>query len=86
VFDKEFDEEINLNIDRYQFSARNIKFGISEKNNGNIYLLNNDGKIYKGFPLKGNSRFSIGFLKSSASRFNLIVGGSENYIYNYQVD
>ncbi|WP_430814228.1 DUF3352 domain-containing protein [Carboxylicivirga sp. RSCT41] len=86
VFDKDFDEEINLNIDRYQFSSHNIKFGISEKDNGNIYLLNNDGKMYKGFPLKGNSRFSIGFLKSSASRFNLIVGGSENYIYNYQVD
>ena len=86
VFDKEFDEEVNLNIDRYQFSAQNIKFGVSEKDKGKIYLLNKDGKMYKGFPLKGNSRFSIGFLKSSASRFNLIVGGSENYIYNYQVD
>lgn len=86
LFDKEFDNEINLDIDRYQFSAQNIKFGISEKDAGSIYLLNSDGRTYKGFPLKGNSRFSIGFLKSSASRFNLIVGGTENYIYNYQVD
>ncbi|MCT4643437.1 MAG: DUF3352 domain-containing protein [Carboxylicivirga sp.] len=86
IFDKDFDNEINLNIDRYQFSSQNIKFGISEKENGNIHLLNSDGKTYKGFPLKGNSRFSIGFLKSSASRFNLIVGGADNYIYNYQVD
>ncbi|MBK3516234.1 DUF3352 domain-containing protein [Carboxylicivirga marina] len=86
VFDKEFDDEINLDVDLYQFSAQNTKFGVSEKNGGDIFLLNKDGKVYKGFPLKGNSRFSIGFLKSSASRFNLIVGGSENYIYNYQVE
>jgi hypothetical protein len=86
LFEKEFDKEINQNVDLYRFSAQNIKFGISEKTGGNIYLLNADGKTYKGFPLKGISRFSIGFLKSSASRFNLIVGGAENYIYNYQVD
>ncbi len=86
VFEKEFDNEINLGVDLYRFSAQNMKFGVSEKAGGSIYLLNADGKNYKGFPLKGNSRFSIGFLKSSASRFNLLVGGAENYIYNYQVD
>ncbi|MBS2213068.1 DUF3352 domain-containing protein [Carboxylicivirga mesophila] len=86
VLKKEFDNEINLNVDLYRFSAQNIKLGVSEKVNGHIHLLNADGRTYKGFPLKGNSRFSIGFLKSSASRFNLIVGGADNYIYNYQVD
>jgi len=86
LFEKDFDEEINLDVDQYQFSANNIKFGVCEKDNGQIHLLNKDGMAYKGFPLRGNSRFSIGFLKSSASRFNLIVGGDENYIYNYQVD
>ncbi len=86
LFDKEFDKEINLKVDRYQFSSNNIKFGINEPKSGNIYLLNSNGKTYKGFPLKGYSRFSIGFLKSGSTRFNLIVGGSENYIYNYQVD
>ncbi len=86
IFKETFEKEINLSVDLYRFSAQNIKFGVSEKNEGHIHLLNADGKSYKGFPLRGNSRFSIGFLKSSASRFNLIVGGSENYIYNYQVD
>ncbi|TRX71217.1 DUF3352 domain-containing protein [Carboxylicivirga sp. M1479] len=86
LFDESFDQSINLTVDRYQFSSKDIKFGISEKTGGRIHLLNKNGDLYKGFPLKGHSRFSIGFLKSSASRFNLIVGGSENYIYNYQVD
>ncbi|WP_439181967.1 DUF3352 domain-containing protein [Carboxylicivirga taeanensis] len=86
VFEREFENEINLSVDLYRFSAQNMKFGVTEKSNGHIYLLNENGKTYKGFPLKGKSRFSIGFLKSSASRFNLIVGGAQNYIYNYQVD
>ncbi len=86
VFEREFDNEINLKIDHYQFSSQNIKFGVTEFSSQNIYLLNSNGKVYKGFPLKGCSRFSIGFLKSSSSRFNLIVGGLNNYIYNYQVD
>ncbi|WP_430812720.1 MULTISPECIES: DUF3352 domain-containing protein [unclassified Carboxylicivirga] len=86
VFEKAFEEEINLHVDRYQFSASNTKFGVSEKQGTRIFLLNADGETYKGFPLKGRSRFSIGFLKSSASRFNLLVGGAENYVYNYQVN
>lgn len=86
VFEREFDNKINLDIDHYHFSSQNIKFGVTEADNGNIYLLNGNGKVYKGFPLKGMSRFSIGFLKSSSTRFNLIVGGANNYIYNYQVD
>ena len=86
VFEREFDAEINLKIDHYQFSSQDIKLGVYELDSKDIYLLNKNGKIYKGFPLKGCSRFSIGFLKSSSTRFNLIVGGLNNYIYNYQVD
>jgi len=86
VFERKFNNTINLKTDLYQFSSNNTKFGVSETESGDIYLLNSNGKIYKGFPLKGFSRFSIGFLKSSSTRFNLIVGGSNNYIFNYQVE
>jgi outer membrane protein assembly factor BamB len=80
-----FDKEMDLTIDKYRFSSNDIKFGVHGKNDNHIYLLNSDGSIYKGFPLIGNSRFSIGFLKTS-SKFNLVVGGENNYIYNYRVD
>lgn len=86
IFEKEFDKEINLNVDLYQFSSQNIKFGVTELKGNNIYLINNDGSFYKGFPLIGKSRFSIGFLKSSSVKFNLIVAGTNNYLYNYRVE
>ena len=81
-----FKNEMNLTVDIYHFSAGNIKFGLHEKNSKHIYLLNSDCSVYKGFPLLGNSRFSIGFLKNSSSGFNLVVGGDNNYIYNYRVE
>lgn len=72
--------------DIYQFSATDHKIGLVSEDASFIFLYNSDGSLYKGFPLKGTSRFSIGFLKSSAYRFNLITGGENNYIYNYRVE
>jgi hypothetical protein len=86
VFHREFDETLNPSIDLYQFSSNNMKLGVVEKNGGQIFLLNADGTNYKGFPLKGNSRYSIGFLKNSSRQFNLLVGGDNNYLYNYIVE
>ena len=83
---KSFGNQMSLTIDQYRFSANNIKLGIIEKDGEHIYLFNSDGSLYRGFPLRGRSRFSIGFLKSSSSRFNLVVGGDNNYIYNYRVE
>jgi hypothetical protein len=80
------DKEIQITGDVYKFSASDHKIGLISKDASQIYLFNSDGTLYKGFPLKGTSRFSIGFLKSSAYRFNLITGGENNYIYNYRVE
>jgi hypothetical protein len=38
----------------------------------------------EGFPLKGASVFSIGKL-SEKGDFRLIVGGEDNYLYNYRI-
>ncbi|WP_291862508.1 DUF3352 domain-containing protein [Marinilabilia sp.] len=80
------DKRIQTIGDVYQFSATDHKIGLISEDSSLIYLYNSDGSLYKGFPLKGTSRFSIGFLKSSAYRFNLITGGENNYIYNYRVE
>lgn len=72
--------------DLYKFSSSDHKIGLVGEEKSEIFLYNSDGTLYKGFPLKGTSRFSIGFLKSSAYRFNLITGGENNYIYNYRVE
>ncbi len=87
---KLFEVEISGNIlpvtDCYQFTSKNKKIGVFDAENNKIYLINNDGSIYKNFPLRGKSRFSIGFLNNKSSKFNLIVGGENNYLYNYKVE
>jgi hypothetical protein len=82
----DFENEIFPMADIYRFSNTDVKFGVVEKTGGRIHLINRDGSHYRGFPLKAVSRFSIGFLKSSAYRFNLITGGDFNYLYNYRVE
>jgi hypothetical protein len=82
----EFSEPVLPSVVVYKFTASDHKLGIVGGNREKIFLYNSDGSLYKGFPLKGTSRFSIGFLKSSAYRFNLITGGENNYIYNYRVE
>ncbi len=69
----------------YHFSSSDLKIGIVSVPDRKIYLFNKNGKLYKDFPLAGQTAFSIGRFKNSNSRFNLIVGGKDNYLYNYAV-
>ncbi len=69
----------------YQFSQGNKKIGLVSSENNKLYLLNNDGSLYKGFPLPGSTPFSIGVISRSDSKFNLIVGSGDNFLYNYSV-
>lgn len=72
--------------DIYKFSASDIKIGLTDRSRNRIYLLNSDGSLYEGFPLEGSSRFSIGYFAGSDSRFNLIVGSTNNFLYNYSIE
>ncbi len=81
----DFEEDIDLKPVCYTFSSTNKKIGIVSRSENRIYLINNDGSLYTGFPLTGNTLFSIGRFKSSGSTFNLIVGNEDNFLYNYSV-
>ncbi len=72
--------------DIYKFSASDVKIGICDRSKNRIYLINSDGSLYEGFPLKGSTRFSIGYFNGSESRFNLIVGSENNFLYNYSIE
>jgi len=85
-FSKKIDGKIFPMADIYQFSKTNKKIGLFDNENNRIYLINNEGSVYRNFPLKGLSRFSIGFLSSNSNHFNLIVGGANNFLYNYRVE
>ena len=86
LFSFKVKERISDRPDIYKFSASDIKIGITDRSRNRIYLVNSDGSLYEGFPLKGSTRFSIGYFKGSESRFNLIVGSENNFLYNYSIE
>lgn len=79
-------EKISFMPDIYNFSASDVKVGITDRSRNRIYLINSDGSLYEGFPLEGSTRFSIGYFAGSDSRFNLIVGSANNFLYNYSIE
>ena len=85
LFSHSFRSEISQPPVIYQFSHGNMKIGLVSEKLHEIFLLNTDGSMYSGFPLRGSTPFSIGVFKSSASNFNLIVGSEDNFLYNYSV-
>lgn len=85
VFQHEFASDITIQPNLYQFASNNVKIGITESSVNELYLFSFDGNLYKGFPLKGQTEFSIGFLNQQGYRFNLLVGGKNGFLLNYKV-
>jgi len=85
LFSYKVRDRISEMPDIYKFSAADIKIGITDRSRNRIYLINADGSLYEGFPLEGTTRFSIGYFAGSDSRFNLIVGSANNFLYNYSI-
>jgi hypothetical protein len=86
LFDYGFKNPIHHEPIYFHFSYNDRKIGVVSKNANKIFLFNSNGEMYKGFPLEGNTPFSIGFLGSSNRKFNLVVGNKYNFLYNYSVN
>jgi hypothetical protein len=84
VWMKIFDDELKLSADIYQFGDGQWKVGCITRS-GQIYLINMDGSIHQGFPLRGTSRFSITRFNSGSKIMNLLVGGDNSFLYHYQI-
>lgn len=69
----------------FTFGWNNKKIGILDGDNKLIYLINNKGEVYKGFPVQGRSPFSISFMKGKNRGFNMFVGSPGSSLYNYKV-
>lgn len=67
------------------FSGNDRGIGVVDNRNRQIYIVDSGGNIAGGFPLRGASLFSIGKL-TGAPGFNLIVGGTDNFLYNYRIN
>lgn len=84
-YEYKFDSPVTQGVVSYLFPGGERKLGLVDAEKGKIYLFNGDGGLYEGFPLDGNSLFSIGYLNQNATRFNLIVCSDDNFLYNYEV-
>jgi hypothetical protein len=85
IFTRKFN---SVNLGRpleFIFSATNRKIGVVDLGNNRIFLIGEKGDTMKGFPLSGVSMFSIGKLSENGG-WNLIVGGTDRFLYNYKID
>lgn len=85
LFDYEFEFPVVEAPSYYYFSYNNRKLGVADRKAGKIYLFESDGDQYAGFPLRGSTPFTIGYLGNDHKNFNLLVGTKENFLYNYTV-
>jgi hypothetical protein len=69
----------------FVFSATDRRIGVFDVNKKLIYLIDKNGELMNGFPLRGASMFSIGKL-SEKSGWHLIVGGTDRFLYNYKLN
>lgn len=86
IFDRKFGEPITQRPAYYKFSSSQTAIGITEAESANIYLIDSKGQTMPGFPLRGKTRFSIGVMQAGQPYYNLIVGGNDQYLFNYKIN
>lgn len=70
----------------YRFPGNSREIGVVCRDQEKIYLFKANGKQHEGFPLRGRTPFSIGYLDPSSKQFNLLVGGDDLFLLNYRVN
>jgi WD40 repeat protein len=85
LFSRNFGSENLSGPINFVFSGTDRKIGVFDGNKKLIYLIGKEGKTIDGFPLRGASMFSIGKL-SEKNGWNLIVGGTDRFLYNYRIE
>jgi len=86
MFNRKFNNPLMNNPAIYTFSPDLKKVGVTEAATNRIYLINPDGKLHAGFPLQGNSEFSIGKISGDSEGMNLVVGSEGGLLYNYTLN
>ena len=86
LFSEKFRNPIQHQPNLYVFSSKIKKIGIVDSKANRIYLFDPKGKLHEGFPLHGNSEFSIGKISNSSGQLNLLVGSKNGDLYNYTLN
>ncbi|MDX8341446.1 DUF3352 domain-containing protein [Draconibacterium sp. IB214405] len=86
--DKLFEEKLEselLGPNLYAFTATKQLIGVTDVKENEIYLYEPNGKQYGGFPLNGNSAFSISKLKNGGP-LCLVVGDDDGDLLCYELE
>jgi hypothetical protein len=86
LMDYEFPGAVSNKPNIYTFGNNDKKIGVVCRHENRVYLINSNGKLYNGFPLQGNTDFSIGYMSRANKYFNLLVGNEDNSFFNYKVE
>ncbi len=84
VYRTTFDGELGNWLQTFRFSEQDVRVGIFSPSLQRIWLVNASGNVSAGYPLEGNSPFSIGAFVRGQGVFNLLVGKG-NALKNYEV-
>ncbi len=68
----------------YRFAAQDLRIGIMDRKGERLFLLNMKD-ISKGFPIRGNSPFSIAFWDKGNTGFYLFAGSDGTHLLKYRV-
>jgi len=80
-----FDGNVTSSPEMYIMDGKVKKLGMTVPARNQVLLFNGDGTVYGGFPLYGQSDFTIGKLGQTGKYMNLLVGSEEGYLYNYAI-
>lgn len=67
-----------------EFSSADRKLGFVDPFSASVHIIDERGRDLKGFPLSGTTPFSVGRLGGEGS-YNLVTGGSDSFLYNYEL-
>lgn len=85
LFFEKFKNQIKTPPGIYEFSAKQKKIGVVDEPANQIYLYDFSGKLHEGFPMPGNSDFSIGKISKNSNQPSLVVGGKDGKLYHYYI-
>ncbi len=85
IFSHTFQSPVLSQAIPFKFSNARGKIGLASVESNEIYLLNDNGSMYPGFPMKGSTEFLLSESFVSGRRI-VLVGSKDKYLYLYSIE
>ncbi len=85
IFTHHFEQVVNVAPSAIIMPNGRGKIGVASDQTNELFLFNEDGTMYEGFPLKGSTSFSLGDFNND-KHSNIVVGSSDKTVYVYNLE